>query len=168
MSRVYFVLTLCFLLLFIASVSCGPQVQPVEKLAPQPEIQTGADRLFTEPYLSWIKGKSVGLITNQTGVNARLEGLPDLLSGRDDLTLAALFGPEHGIYGEAEAGEIVTGKSNIYSLYGEHRSPTPEMLEGLDVLIYDIQDVGSRFYTFISTMYECCLLYTSPSPRDKF
>ncbi len=155
MSRGYFVLTLCFLLLFIASVSCGTQVQPVEKLAPQPEIQTGADRLFTEPYLSWIKGKSVGLITNQTGVNARLEGLPDLLSGRDDLNLAALFGPEHGIYGEAEAGEIVTGKSNIYSLYGEHRSPTPEMLEGLDVLIYDIQDVGSRFYTFISTMYEC-------------
>jgi len=154
--RTGLIIATCFiLLLFTVSLSCTVQEPPREDTAVKPHVQTGADQLFSDPYLSWIKDKGIGLITNQTGVNSELENLPDLLAGRDDINLVALFGPEHGIYGEAQAGEIITGKSNIYSLYGEHRAPTPEMLEGVDVLVYDIQDVGSRFYTFISTMYEC-------------
>lgn len=145
----------CSLFLLSAAVSCNRQEPAVIDVTRQPELQTGADQLFDEPYYSWIKNKGIGLITNQTGVNSELEGLPALLSGRDEVNLVSLFGPEHGIYGEAQAGEIVTGESNIYSLYGSNRAPTPEMLERVEVLVYDIQDVGSRFYTFISTMYEC-------------
>jgi uncharacterized protein YbbC (DUF1343 family) len=143
------------LFVLFTAFSCAQQEPMALKVIEQPALQTGADQLFNEPYYSWIKNKGVGLITNQTGVNSELEGLPGLLSGRDDINLAALFGPEHGIYGEAEAGDDVAERSNVYNLYGDHQAPTPEMLEGVDVLIYDIQDVGSRFYTFISTMYEC-------------
>lgn len=147
--------SLSFLLLLAAGLSCAGLETAVPPPLKQAELLTGADQLFDEPCYSWIKGKGIGLITNQTGVDSELTGLPELLSGRDDMRLTALFGPEHGIYGEAQAGEKVSGRSNIYSLYGETSSPTPEMLEGVDVLIYDIQDVGARFYTFISTMYEC-------------
>lgn len=144
----------CFLLLLAPATSCARQ-EPLPAGQPQsPELRTGADQIFEEPYYSWIKGKGLGLITNQTGVNSRLEDLPSLFADRDDINLAALFGPEHGIYGEAEAGDTVAERSNVYSLYGEHQAPTPEMLEGVEVLIYDIQDVGARFYTFISTMFE--------------
>ncbi len=155
MPRKLTVLAFSSLLIWSSAASCirqEPSGMP-EKL--EPTVQTGADQLFDEPYYSWIKGKGLGLITNQTGVNSELEGLPELLSSHEDINLVALFGPEHGIYGEAEAGDDVAERSNIYNLYGEHQAPTPEMLEGVEVLVYDIQDVGARFYTFISTMYEC-------------
>ena len=155
MPRRLTILIFCSLLMWASMVSCTRQESAAGADTKEPAVRTGADQLFDEPYYSWIKGRGLGLITNQTGVNSELEGLPDLLSGQDDINLAALFGPEHGIYGEAEAGDDVAERSNVYSLYGEHQAPTPEMLEGVDVLIYDIQDVGSRFYTFISTMYEC-------------
>jgi len=145
-------------MLLILSVlpSCAPQ-EPVPAETPEkPVLRTGADQFFDEPYYSsWFKGKGIGLVTNQTGVNSGLKNLPDLLGGSDEIRLVALFGPEHGLYGEAEAGDDVAERPNIYNLYGEHQAPTPEMLEGVEVLVYDIQDVGSRFYTFISTMYEC-------------
>ena len=155
MPRRLTVLTFCSLLIWASAVSCTRQESAAGAGKNEPAVRTGADQLFDEPYYSWIKGRGLGLITNQTGVNSELEGLPNLLSSHDEINLVALFGPEHGIYGEAEAGDNVAERSDIYSLYGEHQAPTPEMLEGVEVLIYDIQDVGARFYTFISTMYEC-------------
>lgn len=105
-----------------------------------------------------IEGKSVGLITNPTGVDQELNSIVDLLHNDADVDLKALYGPEHGVRGSAQAGEYVeyyideeTGLP-VYSLYGATKKPTPEMLEGIDVLLFDIQDVGTRFYTYIYTM----------------
>jgi uncharacterized protein YbbC (DUF1343 family) len=105
-----------------------------------------------------IVGKRVGLITNPTGVDQELNSIVDLLYNDPDVELTALYGPEHGVRGNAQAGEYVefyiddqTGLP-VYSLYGPTRKPTPEMLENIDVLIFDIQDVGTRFYTYIYTM----------------
>ncbi|WP_163528042.1 exo-beta-N-acetylmuramidase NamZ domain-containing protein [Halobacillus ihumii] len=105
-----------------------------------------------------IEGKRVGLITNPTGVDQELNSIVDLLHNDPDVNLTALYGPEHGVRGSAQAGEYVeyyidenTGLP-VYSLYGKTRKPTPEMLENIDVLLFDIQDVGTRFYTYIYTM----------------
>ncbi|VDG89711.1 Uncharacterized protein conserved in bacteria [Lysinibacillus sphaericus] len=105
-----------------------------------------------------LKGKRVGLITNPTGVDQNLNSVVDLLNNDPDIQLAALYGPEHGVRGDAQAGQYVdyyidevTGLP-VYSLYGKTRKPTPEMLENIDVLVFDIQDVGTRFYTYIYTM----------------
>ncbi len=105
-----------------------------------------------------IKGKKVGLITNATGLNSELIPTIDILFESDDVELVALFGPEHGARGEIAAGDKVDDYTDpvtnvpVYSLYGSTRKPTPEMLQGIDVLIYDIQDIGVRSYTYISTM----------------
>src|SRR5699024_2631085 len=87
-----------------------------------------------------------------------LDSVVELLHQNDKVNLVALYGPEHGVRGDAQAGEEVdyytderTGL-HVYSLYGDTRKPTPEMLEGVDVLLFDIQDVGARFYTYIYTM----------------
>jgi uncharacterized protein YbbC (DUF1343 family) len=117
-------------------------------------LRLGADQLFEEPYVSWIRGKRVGLITNQTGVDSRLESTAERLARYSEVRLTALFAPEHGIAGSAQAGEHVSGGTEYFSLYGDRRAPTPEMLSRVDVLIYDIQDVGVRFYTYISTLLE--------------
>ncbi|MBS4202998.1 exo-beta-N-acetylmuramidase NamZ family protein [Lederbergia citrea] len=105
-----------------------------------------------------IKGKKVGLITNPTGVDQELNSIVDLLHNDPDVSLTALYGPEHGVRGDAQAGQYVpyyidevTGLP-VYSLYGSTRKPSPEMLENVDVLLFDIQDVGTRFYTYIYTM----------------
>lgn len=106
----------------------------------------------------FLKGKRVGLITNQSGVNAALQSTVDLLYNHPDVNLVALFGPEHGVRGDVTAGVKVDDFRDpqtgipVYSLYGKNRKPTPEMLAQLDVLIYDIQDIGSRAYTYIYTM----------------
>ncbi len=123
--------------------------------APAAPIQLGADQILEEPFFSWIQGKRVGLITNQTGVTAQMESLADLLESHPEVSLVALFAPEHGLLGEAQAGEKIAGEAARYSLYGSTRAPTAKMLEGVDVLIFDVQDVGVRFYTYISTLYEC-------------
>lgn len=102
------------------------------------------------------RGARVGLLTNAAATNARLVPAVDVLfrSGR----LRALFGPEHGIRGDAQAGESVDSAVDsrtglpVYSLYGEHRAPTPEQLSGLDVMVADLPDVGSRYYTYLSTL----------------
>ncbi|MGH9338379.1 MAG: exo-beta-N-acetylmuramidase NamZ domain-containing protein [Acidobacteriota bacterium] len=117
-------------------------------------VRIGADRLFEQPYAGWIRGKRVGLITNQTGVNSDLESTIDLLDQHSEVRLTALFGPEHGIEGQAQAGQKISNRRNIYSLYGDTQAPTAEMLQDVDVLIYDIQDVGARFYTYISTLFK--------------
>ncbi len=105
-----------------------------------------------------IEGKKVGLITNPTGVDSDLNSIVDTLYHDEDVELTALYGPEHGVRGSAQAGEYVdfyideqTGLP-VYSLYGKTRKPTAEMLEDIDVLMFDIQDVGTRFYTYIYTM----------------
>lgn len=100
----------------------------------------------------------VGLITNHTGRSSTGESTIDLLHGHPDVELVALFSPEHGIRGAAEAGErVASGRDErtglpIHSLYGETRTPTPAMLRGLDVLVFDIQDIGARYYTYVWTM----------------
>jgi len=117
-------------------------------------VRVGADRLFEKKYFQWIKGKRVGLVTNPTGVDSRLELTADRLAAQPDTTLTTLFAPEHGLSGAAQAGEQVTSTATIYSLYGQNPGPTAEMLANVDVLVYDIQDVGVRFYTYLSTLYE--------------
>ena len=119
----------------------------------QTAVLSGADRILEDPYLDWIRGKRVGLITNPTGVTSQLVSTWELLVQHREVEVVALFGPEHGIRGQAQAGDHVSDYGTVYSLYGDHRAPTAEMLEDVEVLIYDIQDVGVRFYTYISTMY---------------
>jgi uncharacterized protein YbbC (DUF1343 family) len=121
------------------------------------EFKLGVEVLLDEQK-DLIKGKRVGLITNPTGVDQNLNSIVDLLYNDPDVELTALYGPEHGVRGDAQAGSYVeyyideaTGLP-VYSLYGQTRKPTPEMLENIDVLLFDIQDVGTRFYTYIYTM----------------
>jgi len=105
-----------------------------------------------------LQGKRVGLLTNPSGVNRRLQSTIDVLRAAPGVKLVALFGPEHGIYGDVPAGDQIESRTDprtglpVHSLYGKTRKPTPEMLRGLDALVYDLQDTGCRSYTFISTM----------------
>ncbi len=105
-----------------------------------------------------LTNKRVGLITNQTGVSNQLQSTIDILNEAPNVNLVALFGPEHGVRGDVEGGKYVEfytdSKTNlpVYSLYGKTRKPSKTMLKDIDVLIYDIQDIGVRSYTFISTM----------------
>ena len=105
-----------------------------------------------------LRGRRIGLITNPTGVDRELHSSIDLLARHPDLQLVTLFGPEHGVRGDAQAGEKVGAARDaatglpVFSLYGEHREPTAEMLEGIEVLLFDIQDVGARFYTYPYTL----------------
>ncbi|MBY7144162.1 DUF1343 domain-containing protein [Virgibacillus sp. NKC19-3] len=115
--------------------------------------------VFLSDHLDWVKGKKVGLITNPTGVasNVVTDDI-DLLFQHPNVHLTALFGPEHGIRGNQEAGEYVESYTDertglpVYSLYGPTWKPTEEMLEDVDVLLFDIQDIGSNVYTYIYTL----------------
>jgi uncharacterized protein YbbC (DUF1343 family) len=105
-----------------------------------------------------LKGKKVGLITNPTGVDRQLKSTIDILFEAPDVELVALYSPEHGIRGDVTAGAKIDNSTDsrtglpVYSLYGKNKKPSPEILQGIDVLVYDIQDIGSRSYTYISTM----------------
>jgi uncharacterized protein YbbC (DUF1343 family) len=121
-------------------------------------VKLGLENFLQAPPAS-ILGARVGLIVNPASVNSRFEHAADLMNRLDQIELAALFGPQHGIRGETQDNMIEwqsfrdahTGLP-AYSLYGESRKPTPEMLAGLDALVFDVQDVGTRVYTFIYTM----------------
>ncbi len=119
-------------------------------------VKTGAERLADQEF-GVVDEMRVGVITNHSAVVGDRH-LVDVLDEAENVEVVALFGPEHGIRGDADAGERITDGVDeqtgapVYSLYGETRTPTAEMLEGLDALIFDIQDVGARFYTYISTM----------------
>ncbi|SDG94843.1 DUF1343 domain-containing protein [Aneurinibacillus thermoaerophilus] len=119
------------------------------------------NEVFLEKYAYLINGKRVGLVTNQTGVNSQGKSTISVLAEYPHATLTALYGPEHGIDGKAKAGAYVessmhpTLKIPIYSLYGKTRMPTAKMLENIDVLVFDIQDIGARSYTYISTLNYC-------------
>ena len=119
------------------------------------QVQVGADRIFEGPYREWFASQRIGLITNPTGVNSRLQPTAALLARCSGAEVAALFGPEHGFLGYETAEKPVVSTARIHSLYGPTRKPTPEMLAPLDVLIYDMQDLGARFYTYISTLFLC-------------
>ncbi len=119
-------------------------------------VISGAERLFSDHY-HLVVSRRVGLVTNHSAI-VGMQHLADRLHADPSIELVALFGPEHGIRGTADAGEPVdhgvderTGVP-VYSLYGATRAPTEEMLEGVDVLVFDMQDIGTRFYTYITTM----------------
>jgi len=113
---------------------------------------------FAEKEYKILKGKRVGIITNITGVDRNLRSSVDIISSLPDVKIVSIFAPEHGFKG-GKMGFIEDKKLNesvkIFSLYGKTRRPTKEMLKGIEVLIFDIQDIGSRSYTYISTMRYC-------------
>ena len=125
--------------------------------ASQPAVKTGIEVLRDRGFDILI-GKRVGLVTNPSGVDRHLNSTVDILYNAPGVRLVALYGPEHGVRGDVYAGDKVADTKDeatglpVYSLYGSTRKPTPEMLEGIDVMVYDIQDVGVRSYTFISTL----------------
>ena len=118
-------------------------------------VALGNEVLFRDR-IGMVQGKRVGLITNASGVDSQLVLTARRLRERGGITLSALFGPEHGISGDVADGRSVgssrQGSIPVYSVYGEVRRPTASMLEDVDVMLFDIQDVGARFYTFITTM----------------
>ena len=151
----------------LLSFGCGVQAetkvaeaQPAAKTRVKPGIEVLQDRGF-----AGLEGKKVGLLTNPSGVDHNLRSTIDILYKAENVDLVRLFAPEHGVRGDIYAGghaDDTIDKSTglpVYSVYGSTRKPTPEMLKGLDVVVYDIQDVGSRSYTFISSlglmMYAC-------------
>jgi uncharacterized protein YbbC (DUF1343 family) len=119
-------------------------------------VKTGIDALEEQNFAA-LRGKRVGLITNQTGVDSKGRRTIDVLAHAEGVKLVAIFSPEHGIAGKAENTGIANATDQatglpVYSLYGETRRPTGEMLANVDALVFDIQDAGARFYTYITTM----------------
>ena len=127
-------------------------------MAAKTEVLNGIDVLSKNNFAP-LRGLKIGLITNHTGRDRNGSSTIDMLHQESTVDLAALFSPEHGIRGEIDAyvDDGVDEKTGlpIYSLYGKRRAPLPEQLEGLDALVFDIQDIGCRFYTYISTMGNC-------------
>lgn len=143
---------LTFYLTFVALISCDTVTE-----AATPVVKTGIEVLRDRGF-EGLTGKRVGLVTNPSGVDRHLNSTVDILFNAPGVNLVALYGPEHGVRGDVYAGgkvadtkDPVTGLP-VYSIYGATRKPTPEMLQGIDVIVYDIQDVGVRSYTFISSL----------------
>lgn len=132
-------------LIILTSVAIFAQVKP--------GIEVLRDNAFDV-----LQGKRIGLITNPTGIDSKLNATPDILATADGVNLVAMFAPEHGIRGDIAAGASVSSSIDsatgvkVYSIYGKTKKPTQQMLAGIDALVYDIQDNGCRSYTFISTM----------------
>jgi len=168
-------------------VSCGntipSDVKNKEEIAttnenPVEAIKTGADNF--NAYLPLLKNKKVGIVTNQTGILSNKTHLVDFLLDKK-IDVQKIYAPEHGFRGTADAGELVKdGKDTqtglpIISLYGDNKKPKPEQLKGIDVLVFDLQDVGARFYTYISSLHyvmEACaenniplLILDRPNPN---
>ncbi|MCP4645499.1 MAG: DUF1343 domain-containing protein, partial [bacterium] len=125
-------------------------------LADGATVRTGLDRL--EAYESLFKGRRVGIIANHTAHDSEGRYIVEVFKTLPDARVVALFSPEHGLYGTEGAGDHVDSQTDpvsgllVYSLYGKTRKPSSEMLRDVDVLVFDIQDIGARFYTYISTM----------------
>ena len=145
----YWGVPLCALLLFLALLASA-----------RAEVELGIDVLKQHQF-SILQGKRVGLVTNHTGIDSSGVKTRKILADAKGVRLVALFAPEHGLDGVVGAGKYVASRKDkltglpVYSLYGPNRKPTPAMLKGLDVLVYDMQDIGSRSYTYISTMAKC-------------
>ena len=150
MKYVY-LFALCLVFPFISCA--GNKTAKKEQTRVKPGIEVLRDRDFKS-----LKGKRVGLVTNPTGVDSQLKSTIDIVHEAPEVNLVALYGPEHGVRGDAYAGDkVIDFKDSktglpVYSLYGATRKPTPQMLEGIDVMVYYIQDVGARSYTYISTL----------------
>lgn len=132
-----------------------------------PLVRLGLD-IFLEKEYKQVENMRVGLVTNMTGVNEKLRPSIDLFVEHPAIHLVALYAPEHGIRGDAKEGQKVASSVDdltglpIYSLYGKSRKPSKEMLAGVDVIVFDLQDIGSRYYTYIYTMayvMEACMEY---------
>ncbi len=155
---------LTFLVVFLfVSAACAAQPKPL----PGTKLKTAAMR--TENYLPQLEGKRIGLVVNQTATIGKTHLVDSLLSL--GIEIAAIFAPEHGFRGEAEAGaEIKDGKDprtgiRVVSLYGNKKKPGSEDLQDIELLVFDIQDVGARFYTYISTLHyvmEACAEHNLP------
>jgi len=121
-------------------------------------VISGAEVLLTKE-MKLIEGKRIGIITNHTAILPNDKHIIDEIFKNPSVNILTLFGPEHGIRGDAAAGEHISSSTDektkipIISLYGERRKATKEMLKDIDVLLFDIQDVGARFYTYISTLF---------------
>ena len=150
------------IILFLAIVSLfaiDANSQPVEEntSVSRVTVKTGVE-VLRERGFAGLEGRRVGLVTNPSGVDRYLKSTIDILFEAPQVNLVALYGPEHGVRGDVYAGGKVDDTKDeatglpVYSLYGATRKPTPQMLEGIDVMVYDIQDVGARSYTFISTL----------------
>lgn len=128
-----------------------------EKEIASSKVKTGIEVLRDRNF-DILKGKRIGLVTNPTGVDSKLKSTIDILFEAKGVNLTALYGPEHGVRGNYSAGDLVdfyiddATKLPVFSLYGKTRKPTAEMLKDVDVIVFDIQDIGSRSYTYISTM----------------
>lgn len=124
------------------------------------QVKTGIE-LLRDGGFKQLQGKRVGLVTNPSGVDRNLKSTVDILNEAPGVKLVALYGPEHGVRGNAHAGDAVGDAVDVktgvktYSLYGKTHKPTAEMLKDIDVLVYDIQDIGCRSYTFYATMGMC-------------
>lgn len=120
------------------------------------QVSVGIDHLFEPQYLKWIKGKNIALITNLASRNKRGKSSYDLLRNSNEFTLKAIFTPEHGLAAKLDQhiSDKQTSKSliPIYSLYGPRSTPSKQQLKGIDVIVYDLQDVGLRYYTFNATL----------------
>ncbi len=154
--------------ILILSISCGSSKKAVPYIKPSNDnvtltststdvvFKTGAENF--ESYLPLLKEKRVGIVTNQTGILSKEKHLVDFLI-EQNINLQKIYAPEHGFRGTADAGElIIDGKDTktnlpIISLYGNNKKPKPEQLEGIDILVFDLQDVGARFYTYISSLH---------------
>ena len=125
--------------------------------AKSPVVKTGIEVLRDRGFEGLV-GRKVGLVTNPSGVDRNLNSTVDILFNAPGVELVALYGPEHGVRGDVYAGDKINNSIDpttglpVYSIYGSTRKPTPEMLEGIEVMVYDIQDVGVRSYTFISSL----------------
>jgi len=144
---------------FIVKIVCLIAVLLPEACAyaSQPVVRTGIEVLRDRGFEGLV-GKRVGLVTNPSGVDRELNSTVDILFNAPGVELVALYGPEHGVRGDIYAGDKVADAMDeatglpVYSIYGATRKPTKAMLEGIDIMVYDIQDVGVRSYTFISSL----------------
>ncbi|WP_319228530.1 DUF1343 domain-containing protein [Draconibacterium orientale] len=142
-------ISVIILLSYIFFSGCKTTIQ-----TPPQQVVVGAER--TDSYLPFLENKNVGLVVNQTSVIDSVH-LIDYLFNKG-VSIKGIYAPEHGYKGNVERGEHVDGTTDpdtgipVHSLYGQYRKPTPEMLEGIDVMIFDMQDVGVRFFTYINTM----------------
>lgn len=132
---------------------------PAEGQAP-PKVKLGIDVLAADDFAA-LRGMKVGLVAHPASVDGSLTPTIDVLRNAENVNLVALYGPEHGVWGDVYAGDKVEDNRDpttglpVFSLYGATRKPTPEMLQGIDALVFDLQDIGSRSYTFVSTMKLC-------------
>lgn len=184
----FFKISISFIFLTIISTSCSarktdtrknikPTLEKTKKNS-SIEIKTGADNYNN--YLPLLEDKKIGIVTNQTGILSNKTHIVDFLLEKN-IAIQKIFAPEHGFRGTADAGEhIVDGKDSktglpIISLYGDNKKPKSEQLVGIDIIVFDLQDVGARFYTYISSLHyimEACaenniplLILDRPNPN---